>query len=157
MKTISNRLIRKLNPCYDPSEVVKDENEELPVIEWVAKYRSLVHSKDDIVWLLCNKLFMSERDMQLFAVWCAREFLKLVKNPDERSINACNVTERFVNGDATQDELAAAWAAYTPSVAWAAYIPAVAWVVAKDAVERADTKGDAIDAQIDKLLTYFEK
>ena len=34
-KTISNRIIRKLNPCYDPSEVVKDENEELPVKEWV--------------------------------------------------------------------------------------------------------------------------
>ena len=60
MKTISNRIIRKLNPCYDPSEVVKDENEELPVVEWVQKYRNLVHAKSDIIWLLCNKLFMSE-------------------------------------------------------------------------------------------------
>ena len=45
MKTISNKLIRKFRPCYDPSEVVKDENEELPVIEWVQKYRNLVREK----------------------------------------------------------------------------------------------------------------
>ena len=46
MKTISNKIIRKFNPCYDPSEVVKDENEELPVVEWVQKYRNLVHENN---------------------------------------------------------------------------------------------------------------
>lgn len=107
-KTISNRIIRKLNPCYDPSEVVKDENEELPVKEWVAKYRNLVNRKSDIIWLLCNKLYMSERDLRLFAVWCAREALKLVESPDPRSIEACNVAERYANGEATTKELAAA-------------------------------------------------
>ena len=105
---ISNRIIRKLNPCYDPSDVVKDENEELPVKEWVLKYRDLVKKKSDIIWLLCNKLYMSKRDMRLFAVWCAREALKLVDNPDQRSIESCNIVERFVNGEATRKELAAA-------------------------------------------------
>ena len=116
MKTISNRIIRKLNPCYDPSEVVKDENEELPVREWVAKYRNLVKDKSDIIWLLCNKLYMSDKDMRLFAVWCAREALKLVANPDPRSVNACDVAERYANGEATDEELAAARdAAWTAS------------------------------------------
>ena len=108
MKTISNRIIRKLNPCYDPSEVVKDKNEELGVKEWVAKYRDSVKEKLDIIWLLCNKLYMSDRDMRLFAVWCAREALSLSESPDPRSVEACNVAERYANGKATIKELAAA-------------------------------------------------
>ena len=134
-KYINNKLIRSFNPCYDPSEKVSDENETLPVIEWVAKYRATVPTQD-IIWLLCRKEFMADRDCRLFAVWCAREALKLVDNPDIRSIDACDVSERFVNGEATEEELAAArdaaWAA-----AWAA------WDAARD-------------AQLDKLITYFE-
>ena len=162
MKTITNRIIRKFNPCYDPAEVVKDENEELPVVEWVQKYRNLVHEKKDIIWLLCNKHFMSDRDMRLFAVWCAREALKLEAEPDERSVNACNVAEKFANGEATSEELAAAWAA-----AWAAAGAAAgdaaraaagdaAWAAAWAAAGAA-ARAAAWDAQIDKLLTYFEK
>ena len=60
---------------------------------------------------------MTDRDLRLFSVWCAREALKLVKEPDERSINACDVSERFANGEATQEELDAACAA-AGEVAW---------------------------------------
>ncbi len=188
MKVISNRIIRKLNPCYDPSEVVKDENEELPVREWVEKYRDLVNKKSDIIWLLCNKLYMSERDMRLFAVWCAREALKLVDNPDERSVEACNVAERYANGKATIEELAAAeddaWdAAYAAAAndaaenaaSAAAYAAAYA-AAAEDAAENAAyaaayatadaaavydaawnaARDAALDAQINKLMSYFD-
>ena len=154
MKVISNKIIRKLNPCYDPSEVVKDENEELPVREWVLKYRDLVKYKSDIIWLLCNKLYMSERDMRLFAVWCAREALKLVESPDPRSLEACNVAERFANGEATIEELTTAKdASYAAAEAsWAA-----SWAASYAAKEatREDARDAALDAQIDKLLTYF--
>ena len=171
MKTISNRIIRKLNPCYDPSEVVKDENEELPVKEWVAKYRNLVKDKSDIIWLLCNKLYMSDRDMRLFAVWCAREALKLVANPDPRSVNACDVAERYANGEATEEELSAARdAAWTASDAWdaaseaasaasdasAAARAASAFALAADHDAAQDAYYTALDAQIDKLMTYFD-
>ncbi len=50
----------------------------------------------------------NDSTLRLFAVWCAREALKLVENPDPRSINACDVAERYANGDATMDELDAA-------------------------------------------------
>jgi hypothetical protein len=106
-KTISNKIIREFNPCYDPSDVIKDENEELPIKDWVRKYRNDVPSKD-ILWLLLREEFMSEKDLRLFVVWCAREVLKLIKNPDERSVNACNVAERYANGEATKEELFAA-------------------------------------------------
>ena len=108
MKKISNQIIRKLNPCYDPSEVVKDEKEQLSVKEWVTKYRDLVKNKSDIIWLLCNKLYMSDRNMSLFAVWYAREAMKSIDNPDPRIIEACNVSEKYANGEATIKELAAA-------------------------------------------------
>jgi hypothetical protein len=106
-KTISNEIIRKFHPCYDPSEVIKDENEELPIKDWVQKYRNVVPAKD-ILWLLLRKEFLSEKDLILFVVWCAREVFKLIENPDERSVEACNVTERYANGEATKEELLAA-------------------------------------------------
>ena len=135
---ISNRIIRRFNPCYDPSELGSKESEYLPIVEAVEKYRDKCKNKSDVIWLLCRKEFMTEKDMRLFAVWCDREALKL-DNPDERSINACNVAERFANGQADSDELAAAWAE-ARDAAWAAAGAGVA----------------ARDAQIDKLLTYFK-
>jgi hypothetical protein len=69
---------------------------------------------EDIIWLLLRKEFLSEKDLKLFAVWCARESLKLIENPDERIVEACNVAERYANKDATKDEILAAHdAAYT--------------------------------------------
>jgi hypothetical protein len=106
-KTISNKIIRQFNPCYDPSKVIIDENEELSVKQWVEKYRDVVPAKD-IIWLLLRKEFLSEKDLRLFAVWCAREALKLVTNPDDRIVEACNAAERYANGEATKEELLAA-------------------------------------------------
>ena len=159
---ISNRIIRRFHPCYDPAELGIKESEYLPIAEAVEKYRDAVKNKGDIIWLLCRKQFMSDKDMRLFAVWCAREALKLLKNPDPRSLNACDVAERFANGQATSDELDAAWSAALSaamdadsdaarSAARAAARDA-AWAAAWSAAWSA-----ARDAQIDKLLTYFLK
>ena len=114
-RKINNKLIRSFNACYNPLEIGIPDNESLPIKEWIIKYRNSVKDKEDIIWLICRKEFMSDRDIRLFAVWCAREALKLVENPDVRSVNSCNVAEKFALGNATREELAAAWAA-----AWAA-------------------------------------
>lgn len=110
MKTINNEVIRSFSPCYDPTKYVKDEVETLSAIEWVSKYRGAVPDKD-IIWLLLRRHFYTPKDLQLFAVWCAREALKLVANPDPRSIEAVNVAERYANGEATDKELNAAYTA----------------------------------------------
>ena len=174
MKTINNELIRSFSPCYDPSEKNIPDDETLTVVEAVAKYRSIVPAQD-IIWVLCRNEFLTDKDLRLFAVWCAREALKLDANPDERSVNACNVAERFANGEATSEELAAAWDAAWDAAraaaldtAWAA-----AWAAAGDAAWDA-ARAAALDtawaaraaagaaawaaagaAQVDKLLTYF--
>ena len=152
---ISNRIIRRFNPCYDPSELGSKEREYLPIVEAVEKYLDKCKNKGDVVWLLCRKEFMTDRDMRLFAVWCAREALKLLENPDQRSLNACDVAERFANGEATSDELAAARDAAWDASGYAAWNWDAAGYAAWNAA--GDAAGDAAwDAQIDKLLTYFK-
>ena len=95
----------------------------------------------------------NDKTLRLFAVWCARNALALVDNPDERSVNAVDVAERYANGKATKEELAAAWDAAwgaartaTRDAAWDA-----AWDTARAAAWDADW-GAAVDAQYDKLI-----
>jgi hypothetical protein len=168
-KIISNEIIRQFKPYYDPSKYITDENEELPIKDWIQKYRNVIPAKD-ILWLLLRKEFLSVKDLKLFAVWCAREVLKLIENPDERSVKACNVAERYANGEATKEELldardAAAYAtdtAYTVvyHLYYAAHddatdYTAAFYLVAAHAATYAARK-IARNAQVDKLLTYFE-
>ena len=120
-----------------PSKVGIPEDETLSVFDWISKYRDVVKKKEDIIWLVCRKEFMSDRDMRLFAVWCARESFKLQETVDQRSIDCVNTTEKFANGECSEEELSAARSAAwstTKSAAWSA-----AW-----------------SAQIDQLLTYFK-
>lgn len=107
---INNQLIRKFQPYYDPSEVVKDEEESLELLEWIEKYRGKLPDKD-ILWLLLRNEFLSDKQLRLFAVWCAREALKLDDNPDPFCVVACDVAERYTNGHAKKKELSAARAA----------------------------------------------
>ena len=90
----------------------------------------------DTLWALqCIK--DADRDIRLFAVWCARRVQYLMADP--RSLNALDVAERFANGKATKEELEAAYAA--SAAAWnaargAAYAAsAAAWNAARDAAK----------------------
>ena len=85
---ISNEIIRKFNPCYDPASVGIPDGEVLSITDWVNKYRKTVKSEADIVWLVARSAFMSDKDLRMFAVWCAREALKLVEIHDQRNVEA---------------------------------------------------------------------
>ena len=152
MKIINNDLIRSLNPCYDPSTKGIPDNETLTVHEWVSKYKDVVPISD-ILWLLLRNDFYTDKQLRLFAVWYAREALKMVDNPDQRSINACDIAERYANGEATDEELraarVAAWDA-ARAAAWDA-----AWVAAWDAARAAAWAAAwvATEKQLNYLLT----
>jgi len=107
-KTINTKLIRSFNPCYDPNDIGMEDKEKLSIKEGIIKYRNLVRNKRDVIWIVCRKQFMTDRDLRLFAVWCAREALKLIDNPDFRSVNACNMAEAYANENITEKELTAA-------------------------------------------------
>ena len=134
--------------CYDSQEIGMPVDYSATISEFINEYTDKVKNKEDIIWAVCHNDYMTDRDLRLFAVWCVREALKLV-DPDPRSVEACNVAERFANGNATDEELAAAWAA-----AWDA-TRAAARAAARDAA-RAAAWAAAWDAQIDQLLPYFK-
>ena len=77
----------------------------------------------------------NDKTLRLFAVWCARNALSLVENPDPRSVNSVDVAERFANGEATREELCAAWDAARSAALDAAWDAArsAAWDAARSA------------------------
>ena len=110
MKTYTLKDIRKLNPCYDPSKyALKDwEGTILDILN-----ADIVPAYDRI-WLACELL--DDKTNRLFAVYCAKEALKLINKPDKRSIKACNVAEKYANGKASIQELRAAYSAANTAV-----------------------------------------
>ncbi len=56
-----------------------------------------------------------DKEIRLFAVWCARQVQHLMK--DQRSIEAIDVAEKYAHGLATEDELTTAGAA-AGSASW---------------------------------------
>ena len=113
MKTLTIKDIRDLGPCYDPVKYLPKD--------WSGDVLDILDIKDcgfeDRLWVVTR--FLSDRVNRLFAVYCARQAIALIKNPDERNLNACDVAERFAYGKATREELAAA-----NSAAWAAWADA---------------------------------
>lgn len=59
----------------------------------------------DAMWCL-RTVDGHAREMRLYAVWCARLVQHLMEDP--RSVTALEVAERYANGAASDDELAAA-------------------------------------------------
>jgi hypothetical protein len=110
-------------------------------IEWAKDYDNLQQAWyncqrcDWMIWLINKMEWSNDKDLRLMAVAFARQVQHLMK--DQRSINALDVAERYANGEATVDELTAAWtaawaAAEAAGAAWAA-----AWTAAWAAVEAA--------------------
>jgi hypothetical protein len=122
--------IRALGPCYDPAEKLP-ENYEGSVVDFLRQEN--VPTRDRI-WVA--KHFLSDRTNRLFAVWCARQALALQTSVDPRSIVACDVAERFIKGEATEAELAAAHSA------------------ARSAADSADSAASAADSAAD-LAAYL--
>ena len=106
---------------------------------------------DDALWCL-RAVDEYEREMRLFAVWCACQVQHLMT--DKRSVDALDVAERFANGKATEKELAAAWDAASAASAASAAASAAARYAAWDAAW--DAASDAArDAQEKKFREMF--
>ena len=68
--------------------------------------RTIIDSNglDDALWCL-SSVIGRDREHRLYAVWCTRQVQHLMT--DQRSLDALDVAERFANGLATKEELAA--------------------------------------------------
>ena len=146
MITTTLTRIRAHNPCADGWRKLlaglgktEADDEPLPYSRIVE-----INGIDAALWACCAEPQHS-KEWRLFAVWCARQVEHLMT--DERSKRACDVAERHANGEATDEELAAAkaaakaaaWAAAW-TAAWTAAYAAAAWAAASDAARDAQTQ-----------------
>jgi hypothetical protein len=148
MNTTLNK-IRENQPCTDGWEKLlrtlgktKADDEPLSLITVLDS-----NGLDDALWCL-RAVDGYEKEMRLYAFWCARQVQHLMTN--QRSLDALDVAERFAHGKATKDELAAARAAASVA-AWSAAMDAArdaamdaAWSAAWNAANAArDAARDA--------------
>ena len=105
---ITAEMVLEKNPCKEWVDRLKNEfaGQEKTLIE--------ILQMDDIspvdrLWVVTS--FLDAKTNRLFAVWCAREALKLIDSPDPRSVAACDIAEKYAHGAAAAEELAAAYAA----------------------------------------------
>ena len=111
---------------------------------------------DDALWCL-RAVEGHDKEIRLFAVWCARQVQHLLK--DQRSLDALDVAERYANGEATKEELAVAKAAAYAAM-WSAASAAArnaAWAVwsaatdaARDAARNAAGDADIYRHEMEK-------
>jgi hypothetical protein len=83
---------------------IRFEHDELISIVYILESNGF----DDALWAT-QCVAGADRDLRLFAAWCARQVQHLMA--DERSLNALDVAEKFANGQASEAELYAAQAA----------------------------------------------
>jgi len=138
MITTTLKRIRDHKPCVEGwTKLLKHlgktqaDDEPLP-------FATILESNglDDALWC-CRAEPQYAQEWRLYAVWCARQVQHLMTDP--RSLAALDVAERYANGKATADELAAARAA-ARAAAWGAAWAAVwdaAWDAARDAARDA--------------------
>ena len=117
-QTISYKEIMGFNPCYDPVEIGMPKNYEASIVDFIGEYRIKVAEKNDIVWVLVRKKYLSGKELRLFATCCARQVQHLMK--DSRSIKALDVAEKYANGEASKSDLTEANAAAFAAAAAAA-------------------------------------
>jgi hypothetical protein len=137
MMTTLNQ-IRAHRPCHDGwSKLLRGLGKTAADDEVIWLDQILDHNNlDDALWCL-RAVENCDREIRLFAVWCARRVQHHMTDP--RSVAALDVAERFARGEASDAELeaarglaAAAWAAAWAAGEWAAAALAAAgeWAAA---------------------------
>ena len=117
MQTTLNK-IREHQPCKEGWEKLlknlkKTKSDDEPLL-----LLTILDSNglDDALWCM-RAIDGRDKEIRLYAVWCARQVQHLMKDP--RSLAALDVAEWFANGEATVEELAAAMDA-ARGAAWGA-------------------------------------
>lgn len=89
---------------------------ELELLEWLADETYIVEARGDYinaykkacyreVRLIKQVNSPGDRELRLFACWCAERALALVEKPDPRSVEAVRIARLYANGKATIQEL----------------------------------------------------
>ena len=108
--TTTLNKIRQHNPCSDGWRKLLKYLGKTTADDEPLPFGVILDSNglEDALWC-CHTAPEHNRVWRLYAVWCARQVQYLMT--DQRSLNALDVAERHANGQATDKELSAAWAA----------------------------------------------
>ena len=138
------RNIKELELCASGYHVTDAKH----LIDWICGnqlfeaeiYGDFLQGDDKVA---CHKIRLlrqvetwNDKTLRSFACWCIRKVWRLLT--DERSRNAVIVAEKYANGEATIEELDAAWAAARAAARDAAW--AAARAAARDAARDAQSK-----------------
>jgi hypothetical protein len=167
MKVTKKSLIAA-GACYEKYEI-----NELPIPPDGATPRQVAEYDiipiEDRLWALCCAIICSseqeaahcERQLQLFAIYCAEDAINNEilegRKPHKDSLEAIRITKKFLNGEATKEELMIAKEkAYyaTFDEAWASEVSYEAAYAAHHAADKDPVK---LQKYLDKLLEMLEE
>jgi hypothetical protein len=163
MKTITPETVLQFDPCVDyPEERIRElfaGRESATPLEIIDEFDA---PPEDKLWLLLREDFLPDRELHIFACWCAEQTLPIfeARQPgDGRPRAAVETKRRWIDGGATDGELDAARAA-AGDAAWAA-----AWSAARNAARSAAWAARAAraegaaagDAQLAHLRDVFAR
>ena len=143
MKAVTVEQFKKFGPCWLGTAKGRERFARIAAIrnEWTAlDVLNLPDvSAQDKLWSVLREEFIDAPILHEFACRCAEYALSFVASPDPRSIAAIKAKRKWLRGEITDAELAAARAA-ARDAAWDAASDA-AWDAAWDAA--GDAAGDA--------------
>lgn len=114
-KYVTYKDIMSDDPCYDPKKIGMPVNYRASIPEFIQEYRHKVNCINNIFWVLLRKKYLTKKQFIWFALKCVRRIEHLIK--DQRSVDALDVAERYLKGEATREELK-----ISQEEAYAAYI-----------------------------------
>jgi hypothetical protein len=126
MLTTTLNRIRSYHPCEDGWRSLLNYLGKTQADDEPLPFADIVHSNglDDALW--CTKVEPQYAHVwREFALWCAEQAHHLMT--DQRSTDALDTVRRYLDGQATEDDLAAARAAAVWAAWEAAWEAADAW------------------------------
>lgn len=116
-KTVTLKEVISWGPCWLEKmggrarlERIGRRKEQWTALDVLALPEDEVNVEDKF-WVVLRPELIPEPIMHEFACRCAEEALKLVENPDPRSIAAIEAKRRWLRGEISDDELKSARAA----------------------------------------------
>ena len=134
MKSITLEQFMEFDPCYTEKQIKTIAGKKN---NWTAlDILNLKHiPSEDKLWAVLRPELIDDNIMHEFACRCAEGALKLIDNPDPRSIAAIKAKRDWIAGVISDDELdaanSAAWSAARSAASSAAW--SAAWSAARSA------------------------
>lgn len=99
IKTINDIRVRW--PCYDPTRYAPED--------WQGTALDILRAEQvpvrDRLWVVLDDRWMDERILRRFALWCATKECQKVENPSWGNLAVLRTIERYIEGNATKQEL----------------------------------------------------